>query len=181
MWTLMPLCWKGSIPHQPYTMPYPNKYVCFVHRLFPNDDPTHVNVDALMPEGPSSFQGQHTSASLLQGLTASPTADAQPQTSPSPEVLQVPPNAAVYSRLLAVIKPYAENQQKWDVWAEDEDDSSMTEEDAQVLDRILCFCMNVGGVNGCHSVPMDSVAEPTYILIDIAIADKSWTFFGSWC
>ncbi|DBB18890.1 TPA: hypothetical protein ACH3X3_000476 [Trebouxia sp. C0006] len=101
-------------------------------RLFPDcGDPAHVDLDALMPEGPSSFQWQHTSASLLQGLTASPTADAQPQTSSGPEVLQAPPNAAVYSRLLAVIKPYAEDQQKWDVWAEEEE-SSITEEDAQI-------------------------------------------------
>ena len=92
-------------------------------------------------------------------------------------MLQALPNAAVYSRLLAVIKPYAEDQQKWDVWAEEED-SSMTEEDAQVLlQRILCFCMNVGGVNGCHFVSMGSVAQATYILIDIAIADKSCTFW----
>lgn len=129
----MLLCQKGIILHHPYTNLYSNDHVCLMRRLFPDcGDPAHVDLDALMPEGPSSFQGQHTSASLLQGLTASPTADAQPQTSSGPEVLQAPPNAAVYSRLLAVIKPYAEDQQKWDVWAEEED-SSITEEDAQVL------------------------------------------------
>ncbi len=140
-----------------------------MRRLFPNDDPTHVNLNALMPEG------HHTSASLHQGLTASPAADAQPQTSPSPEVVQAPPNAAVYNGLLAVIKPYAEDQQTWDVWAEEED-ASMTEEDAQVLQHILCLCMNVGRVSGCQSVSRGSVAQATYILTDNAIADKSCTW-----
>ncbi len=73
-----------------------------MRRLFPNDDPIHLNLDALMPEG------QHTPTSLHKSLTAPPAADAQPQTSPGPEVLQAPPNAAMYSGLLAVIKPYAE-------------------------------------------------------------------------
>jgi hypothetical protein len=135
----MPLRQKGSIPRRNYTKLYPNKHACFVHRLFPAGDPTHANLDALMPEG------QHTSALLHKGLTAPLAADAQPQTSPGPEVLQALSNAGVYSRLLAVIKPYAE-EQKWDVWAEEEDSSMTTEEDAQVLlQRTLCFCMNVSG------------------------------------
>ena len=121
-----------------------------MRRLFPasvGGDPTHVNLDALM------LEGHHAPSSLHKGLTASSVADAQPQTSPCPEVLQAPPNAALCSRLLAVMKPYAEDQQKWDVWAEEED-SSMTEEDAQVLDRVVCFCMHVGGVNSCQSVSL---------------------------
>lgn len=116
-----------------------NALVCAMCRLFPDGDPIHVNLDALIPEG------QHSPSSLDKGVTARPAADAQPQTSPGPEVLQALPNAAVYSRLLAVIKPYAEDQQKWDVWAEEED-RSMTDKDAQVLHQsILCFCMDVGG------------------------------------
>lgn len=77
-------------------------------------------------------EGHHTPSSLHNGLTASPACGAQPQISLGPELLQASPNAAVCSTLLAVIKPYVEDQQKWDVWAEEED-SSMTEEDAQVL------------------------------------------------
>ena len=101
--------------------------MCVLCRLFPDgNDLTHVNLDALMPEG------HHTPSSLHNGLTASPACGAQPQISLGPELLQASPNAAVCSTLLAVITPYVEDQQKWDVWAEEED-SSMTEEDAQVL------------------------------------------------
>ena len=105
--------------------------MCVLRRLVPDgNDLTRVNLDALMPEG------HHIPSSLRKGLTASAASGAQPQISLSPELLQASPNAAICSRLLAVIKPYVEDQQKWDVWAEEED-SSMTEEDAQVLQHIL--------------------------------------------
>ena len=146
-----------------------------MRRLFPNDDPIHLNLDALMPEG------QHTPTSLHKSLTAPPAADAQPQTSPGPEVLQAPPNAAMYSGLLAVIKPYAEDPQKWDVWTEEED-SSMTEEDAQVLEHILCFCMNVGrqlpicthGLRGAGQKSHCAV----YTLNDTAVANAHCSALG---
>ncbi|KAA6424637.1 MAG: hypothetical protein FRX49_05305 [Trebouxia sp. A1-2] len=123
--------------HNPNT--HPNSELCFdmgrqvsavsfdtiLTRLFPDDDPTHVNLDALVAEK------QHIPSLLHKGETAPPASAAQPQTSMGPGVPQARPTAAVYSRLLGVIKPHAEDQQKWDVWAEEED-SIMTEGDMQV-------------------------------------------------
>lgn len=120
-----------------------------MRRLFPDDDPTHVNLDALVAEK------QHIPSLLHKGETAPPASAAQPQTSMGPGVPQARPTAAVYSRLLGVIKPHAEDQQKWDVWAEEED-SIMTEGDMQVLEHILCFCIMWVGLNGCYSVYIGS-------------------------
>jgi len=106
-----------------------NTLVCAMCRLFPDGDPIHVNLDALIPEG------QHSPSFLDKGVTACPAADAQPQTSPGAEVLQALPNAAVYSRLLAVIKPYA------------------------------LFLHGCGWVNSCRSVRMGSAVQATKMVV----------------
>ncbi|KAL0040994.1 hypothetical protein WJX77_001558 [Trebouxia sp. C0004] len=122
-------------------------------RLFPDGDPIHVILDALL------LEGRHTPSSLHKGLTTCPAANAQPQTRPGPEMLQATPNAATYSGLLAVIKPYAEDQQRWDVWA-DEEDSSMTEEDAQI--ELPSY---IRPVSAAQPTPYPSILYPSHIAL----------------
>lgn len=61
-----------------------------------------------------------------------PFAGAQLKTSPNAQPSWA--TTAVVDELLALLKPHAEDQRKWDVWAEEEDES-MGEEDRQVMHR----------------------------------------------
>ena len=59
-------------------------------------------------------------------------AEAQLKTSLDAQPSWVTGDTAVVDELLALLRPHAEDQQKWDVWAEEEDES-MGEEDLQVM------------------------------------------------
>ena len=94
-------------------------------RLFPCVPSFEMNPDALISSGP------HPQCPT-QALIENPPAEAQLKISLDAQPSRVTGDTAVADQLLALLKPHAEDHPKWDVWAEEEDES-MGEEDRQVM------------------------------------------------